>query len=302
MNSVAGLVSVVIPFYNAERFLAEAIESVLAQTYTDWELILVDDGSTDGSTEIARRYVSCSPGRIQYLEHPGHLNLERCRSRNLGITRSRGEYIATLDSDDVWLPMKLEQQVRLMEAHPAAGLLYGRSEYWYSWAETAPPAQQNHIPALAPGGKLYYPLDLMKLCYPLGRVGAPCPSDFLLRRWAVTKVGAFEESFDSLPHNIYEDQAFLAKIYVHVPVFVSETCWDRYRVHEMSSTALVGRNGNSEILRRRYFDWLRRYLTVEGEQDAALWRAIRKQSWYYRLPLPESIVRLVRRIANRLSH
>src|SRR5260370_40898850 len=101
-----GLVSVVVAFYNAERFLAEAIDSVLAQTYTRWELLLVDDGSSDSGQEIARRYATQYPGRIQCLEHPGHRNLGMCTSRNLGARHSRGEYIAGLDSDDVWLPRK----------------------------------------------------------------------------------------------------------------------------------------------------------------------------------------------------
>src|SRR3954451_25115181 len=78
-------VSVVTPFLNAERFLAEAVDSVLAQTYTDWELLLVDDGSSDGSTEVARNYVGLNPARVRYLEHPGHMNRGTSASRNLGI-------------------------------------------------------------------------------------------------------------------------------------------------------------------------------------------------------------------------
>ena len=84
MNEVKGLVSVTIPFHNAERFLTETIESVLAQTYTSWELLLVDDGSTDSSAEIAYRYETQYPGRIRGLEHPDHRNCGLTRSRNLG--------------------------------------------------------------------------------------------------------------------------------------------------------------------------------------------------------------------------
>ena len=78
------LVSAVIIFLNAERFLEEAIESVRAQTYTDWELLLVDDGSTDGSSGCARRHAAAEPGRIRYLDHPGHVNLGMSAARNLG--------------------------------------------------------------------------------------------------------------------------------------------------------------------------------------------------------------------------
>ena len=81
-------------FWEAERFLEEAIESVVAQTYASWELLLVDDGSRDGSTAIARRYVRRFPDRMRYLEHPGHANLGMSASRNLGIRHSRGSYVA----------------------------------------------------------------------------------------------------------------------------------------------------------------------------------------------------------------
>src|ERR1700687_4623324 len=103
-NPTKGLVSVVVAFYNAERFLAEAIDSVLAQTYPRWELLLVDDGSRDSGPEIAHEYAARNPGRIYCLAHPGHRNLGPCTARNLGVRHSTGQYIAVLDSDDVWLP------------------------------------------------------------------------------------------------------------------------------------------------------------------------------------------------------
>ena len=84
------LVSAVIIFFNEERFLEEAIESVRAQTYTNWELLLVDDGSTDGSSACARRHAAAEPGRVRYLEHPGRVNLGMSAARNLGIRGGAG--------------------------------------------------------------------------------------------------------------------------------------------------------------------------------------------------------------------
>ena len=81
-------VSAIIIFYNAERFLAEAINSVLGQTFTDWELVLVDDGSTDGSTAIALRYALQYPLRMRYMQHPGGINRGMTASRNLGSPRA----------------------------------------------------------------------------------------------------------------------------------------------------------------------------------------------------------------------
>src|SRR5829696_811917 len=102
MNSKP-LVSSVMIFFNAERFIREAIESVFAQTYDNWELLLVDDGSTDDSTQIALHYAEQYPERVRYLEHPGHQNRGMSASRNLGVSQAKGEYIALLDADDVWL-------------------------------------------------------------------------------------------------------------------------------------------------------------------------------------------------------
>src|SRR5438105_10809941 len=130
-TSPAPLVSVVIIFLNGGKYLQEAIESVLAQTYTNWELLLVDDGSTDASTGIAKDYQQRDPGRVQYLEHSGHENRGMSASRNLGIGRASGALIALLDADDVWLPDKLAQQVAIMQRHPEVGLLANPALYWY---------------------------------------------------------------------------------------------------------------------------------------------------------------------------
>src|SRR3954449_4406587 len=111
MLSSRPVVSVIIIFLNAEQFLREAVESVFGQLYDKWELLLVDDGSTDGSTQLARRYAAHPSGKVRYLEHAGHQNRGMSAARNLGIRHAGGEYIGFLDADDVWLPQKLQEQV-----------------------------------------------------------------------------------------------------------------------------------------------------------------------------------------------
>src|SRR5437868_6158896 len=118
-------VSIVVPFFNAQRFLRDTVESVLSQTFEDWELLLIDDGSTDHSCDIARQYAADFPDRVSYLEHAGHANQGTAFTRNFGITRSRGEYITPLDADDVWLPEKLEQQVDILDKNSDVALVYG---------------------------------------------------------------------------------------------------------------------------------------------------------------------------------
>jgi len=111
-------VSVIIPTYNRAGYIEEAIDSVLAQTYKDFEIIVIDDGSTDKTRKVLRKYT----GQIRYFPQE---NQGVAVSRNKGIAVSRGEYVAFLDSDDAWLPKKLERQVAFLEEHPDIALVCG---------------------------------------------------------------------------------------------------------------------------------------------------------------------------------
>jgi glycosyltransferase involved in cell wall biosynthesis len=115
------LVSVIIPTYNRALYIPHALDSVLAQTYKDLEIIIVDDGSTDDTRQVVRPYLSDS--RIQYVYQQ---NQKVSRARNNGIKHSRGRYIALLDSDDVWIDeKKLEKQIGFLESHPGYELVSG---------------------------------------------------------------------------------------------------------------------------------------------------------------------------------
>jgi glycosyltransferase involved in cell wall biosynthesis len=115
------VVSIVMPAFNRERFIAAAIDSVLAQTFTSWELLIVDDGSRDGTAAIADRYAERDASRIQVIRQP---NSGVTVARNTAIRRARGRYIAFLDSDDLWVPDKLDRQVAAFQAHPDAAFIY----------------------------------------------------------------------------------------------------------------------------------------------------------------------------------
>lgn len=111
-------VSIIMPAYNAQAYIGQAIESALAQTFPDWELIVVDDCSTDDTAACVQSY---SDSRIRYLKN--EKNSGAAQSRNRAIEAGRGEYVAFLDSDDVWLPFKLEAQIRQLDA--GASISYG---------------------------------------------------------------------------------------------------------------------------------------------------------------------------------
>jgi glycosyltransferase involved in cell wall biosynthesis len=121
-------VSILSALYNHERYVAQAIQSVLAQTHTDWELLIWDDGSTDSSLAIARTYARENPEKIKVFTHPGGANRGQEATRNAALEQATGELIALLDSDDFYLPRKLERLVPLF-ADPAIGLAYGKAEF-----------------------------------------------------------------------------------------------------------------------------------------------------------------------------
>lgn len=266
------LVTVVVIFLNEEAFLADAIESVRAQTFDDWELLACDDGSSDGSTTIARQYEHLD-SRIRALEHPGHSNRGMSATRNLGLRHARGRYLALLDADDVWLPHKLERQIALLERHPEAGMLCGASEYWHSW--TGRPGEKSDVvvPLGAPGDTLVAPPNLATMLYPLGVGAAPCPSDVVFRTDAIKAVGGFEEHFLG-ERQLYEDQAFLSKMYLHFPVYVSGSCLSRYRQRPDSCVATVRARGAYHDVRRYFLAWLSDYVAAEQIVDRQVLRAL----------------------------
>ena len=108
---MSNLVSIIMPSYNTGRFISETIESVLAQTYSNWELIIVDDCSKDNTDEVVAKYTD---PRIRYLKN--EKNSGAAVSRNRALREAKGRWIAFLDSDDLWMPQKLEKQIAFMEA------------------------------------------------------------------------------------------------------------------------------------------------------------------------------------------
>jgi glycosyltransferase involved in cell wall biosynthesis len=271
------LVSCIITFLNAERFFREAIESVLAQTHDNLELLLVDDGSTDESTQVALRYSELFPEKVRCLEHTGHENRGAAASRNLGMAEARGEYIALLDADDVWLAHKLEEQVSILDSHPEAGMVYGQSQYWHSWTTQPEDAHRDYVPKLGvQTDTLFEPPTLSRLVYPLGNAAVPCPSDLLLRREAVERVGGFEVAFRGM-YQLYDDQTFLAKVYLNEPVFVAGRCWDRYRRHPDQCMAVVHEAGQEQSVRLAFFRWLAEYFYAQGVGDPELWKLLQEK-------------------------
>ena len=295
MNSKP-LISVVIIFLNAEKFIKEAIESVFTQTYDNWELLLVDDGSTDKSTQVAKSYANQHRGKVYYLEHDGHINRGMSASRNLGIRKSKGTYIAFLDADDVWFPNKLEEQLKILLSYPEVSLVFGATEYWYSWAEKTDDLKKDYIPYREiPTNTVIKPPKLLTLLYPLGKSTSPCPSDLIMRRDMLERVGGFEEKFVGM----YEDQAFLSKVYLKERVYVSSQCWDRYRIHTGQFTVKSLKAGEYDSVRFFYLKWLKNYLYKQNFKNPETWNALNQALLHYRNPILRLILKCTRILLNK---
>ena len=141
-------VSIIIPTYNRAHLIDRSIQSVLNQTYQDFELIVVDDGSTDNTEDIIRQFQE-KDKRIKYIKHDK--NKGGSAARNTGIKNSRGEYIAFQDSDDEWFPEKLEKQIEIIECtDPKVGIVY--SDMFKIYNKNI---KYFHSPAIMPKGYIF---------------------------------------------------------------------------------------------------------------------------------------------------
>lgn len=180
-------VSVIIPAYNAEKYIAEAIESVLAQTYPEVECIVVDDGSTDRTGEIVRSYGS----RVQYISQD---NAERSTARNNGILHAKGDYISFLDADDYQAPEKIRDQVDLLEVHPEYDAVYSKVMYFRDNGSRS----FYSIRRISPIGDIVKELILSNFI----TIHSP-----LFRKSAVNRIGGFDPAISR-----YEDWDFLLRL------------------------------------------------------------------------------------------
>ena len=173
-------VDIILPAYNAAAFLPMALDSVVAQTFADWRILLVDDGSTDETAVIALRYAEQLGPKLHYI-HQGNRGLPA--ARNTAIRHAEAEFLALLDADDVWLPQRLEASLRLFAGRPEIGLSYGLIEGIDSTGKVVGrfTERKQH-----PEGWIA-PLIYMRT------MDLPCPT-VTFRRSCVEQIGLFDET------------------------------------------------------------------------------------------------------------
>ena len=208
-------VSVIIPTHNRRNLLCAAIDSVLAQTYPEIEIIVVDDGSTDDTTDAMAQYV----GRIVYLRQT---NQGVAATRNAGIWAATGEYLTFLDDDDLMLPTKVERQVQLLASHPDAGLVHCRFHH------VDRDGNVLHKVGVLPQGHVLKPL----LCRNFVWMGAP-----MVRRQCIEQVGLFDEH---IPAACADWDMWLRIAQAGYPFACVQEPLGAYRVQQGSMLANVG--------------------------------------------------------------
>ena len=297
------LVSIITIFRNAPvGFFEAAIDSVFAQTEPRWELLLVDDGSTDASADVARRVAAEHPEQVHVLQHPGGENRGMSASRNLGLSAARGDFIAFLDADDIYLPEKLERQLDVFARHPDVDIVYGPTLHWWSWSGDPADAARDHPRRLgAEPERAVKPPALIR-AFLEDEADTPATCAVLVRRTAMDGVGGFEPIFVDL----YEDQAFFYKLLLRHAAYLEAEAWDRYRRHPDALCEVRIREGTHSddtrptVARGRFLAWLEGYLDDAGVTDPGLRRAVRAQRWPFRHPRLYAAAISLRSLARRI--
>ncbi len=225
-------VSVVIPTFNRRGMVFEAVESVLCQTWRDWELVVVDDGSTDGTAEALEAEFGDPRVRVFRQENAG-----ASAARNRGARGTRGPLLAFLDSDDTWLPEKLERQLEALREHPESPACY-TEEIWYRRGRRVNPRtiHAKH------GGWVF------DRCLPLCIIS---PSSILLSRGVFEGLGGFDESLPAC-----EDYEFWLRLAA------------RHPIHLVAEPLIVKRNGHAGQLSQVHWG-------LDRFRIRALWNVVR---------------------------
>ena len=254
------VVSVIIPCYNQARFLSEAIEGVLDQTYRRFEVIVVDDGSSDNTSEVAARY----PGVRCYRQQ----NQGLAATRNRGLSQSTGDYLVFLDADDRLLPEALAVAVQSLDAHPECAFVYGRSR-WVSLDGAPVPAP----PQFSIGEEPYRSLLERNCVWGCMTV--------MFRRSVLEAVSGFDTSLASA-----EDYDLYLRIARKFPVYFHGAVVAEYRRHEvnMSNNAAVMLKSVLRVLRSQ-----ERYVKANPQYKQAYKNGIRLHQELYGERLVEHV-------------
>lgn len=260
-------VDVIIPAYNAARYLPDALDSVIAQTFGDWRILLIDDGSTDNIAEVVAPYITRLGPKLLYIRQP---NAGLPAARNTAIRNSTSEFLALLDADDVWLPCRLDESLKCFANRPQVGLAYGfndRIDPDGNIIDTFDCRQKNGEGRIAP--YIY-----------MRRVDLPCPT-ITFRRSAINEVGLFDESFRAT-----EDRDLWFRIALRYDVALAPCVLAHYRISPGSMSTDPERMLTAQLrfIEKHYGApgcgwWVRRIALARVYRQHAEALGLRRQRW-----------------------
>ena len=239
--------SILIPAYNAEKFIAKTIDSVLAQTYTDWELIIVEDKSTDNSYRIIKQYEARCPEKIKAFQND--TNLGMMLNWNKGIDLCKSELFVKLDADDIWLPTFLEKSIAVLDQYPEVGLVFTKYVN-IDDTDAIIPNTEITLPDFAIE-KPFSTIPLVKLGqdkmlqYPILRQGLS-----VMRRTIFEEIGKYRFLL-SKDTQAATDTEFYFRLGLHHAIYcVNETLY-HYRVH---ATSISKTDTNSQLSSKKMYE------------------------------------------------
>ena len=217
------LVSIIIPTFNRSQFIGDAIDSILSQTYNNWECLVIDDGSTDDTASVIAKYCD-SDARVTFSIRPETLPNGVNGARNYGVHLSKGDFIAFCDDDDFWLPDKLEKQIAIFKKHSDIGLVSGYIEY----VKTDGKRTSRVIEQKENHGYVFESFLLKN------RVSMITP---MIKRDVYEKVGKFNTDF-----KIYEDWEYWRRVAYYFKFYNIEEVLACVRKHDSNTTKDIKRS------------------------------------------------------------
>jgi len=245
-------VSVVIPTYNHEKYVGECIQSVLDQTYQDFEIVITDDGSTDGTVNVIKEF---GDSRIRLYTHAE--NKGACTAVNNCIRKAAGEYIAALNSDDAWEPTKLERQVNFLDSHPEIGAVFTRVSFWDEAGNSIGPDNYEHFYVFEKENRSRY--EWLRYFFSSGN--CLCHPSVLIRNECYGKVGLYDERLANIP-----DQDMWTRLCFKYDIHILNEKLVRFRILADKSSASADKPSTHIRSSFEYLQILNHYLTIKDSE------------------------------------
>jgi glycosyltransferase involved in cell wall biosynthesis len=254
-------------FYNAERFIASTLDSVLSQTITDFEVIVVNDGSTDATSTIVEQYIQ----RDDRIRLVNQINQGVCIARTLGQVLSRGEFIIFLDADDIWLPHNLAAHIQHFTDTPDLGISFGRVEFISQDGRSTSRYSNSRLSEIQPH-QLFYENLLVT------------PSNAVIRRSVLEHVGGFSRGFTRNMSGVEDQELFLRACYFG---------WKVEGINQVLVQYRISLNGLSAQLQRMEDGWLKLQEIVQSYAPDLVQQHARKSYAYCLRSLARRSLRIV---------